>query len=103
MSLFFGGGFGGGASRLVWSGGEKELGAVGGTAGSVPRRKGSLKQGRAFAVPSVAGGRRHAQRPALCKWSQAVLSLILVACSPDLLAARQVGVLDHMCLLQVML
>lgn len=40
---------------------------MGGTAGSAPRRKGSLKQGRAFAVPSAAGGRRHAQRPALCR------------------------------------
>lgn len=44
---------------------------MGGTVGSAPQRKGSLKQGRAFAVPSVAGGRRHAQRLALCCRRQA--------------------------------
>lgn len=40
---------------------------VGGTVGSAPQRKGSLKQGRALAVPSAAGGRWHAQQPALCR------------------------------------
>lgn len=62
----FWGGFGGGASRPAWSSEGKQCGAVGGTVGSSPQRKGSLKQGRAFAVRSVAGGRRHAQQPALC-------------------------------------
>lgn len=45
---------------------RRECGVVGGTAGSVPQRKGSLKQGWAFAVPSGARGRRHAQQLALC-------------------------------------
>lgn len=61
----FWGGFGGGASRRAWSS-EEECGVVGGTAGSAPQRKGSLKQGWAFVVPSVAGGHQHAQQLALC-------------------------------------
>lgn len=82
----------------------QECGAVGGTVGSAPQRKGSLKQGRASAVPGVAGGRRHAQQPALCHRRRAnVLPPVPVVCSAAPLAAQHFGAFSCSPLLQVVL